>query len=41
MKKDCEKNFVQCFSLLFARVALAYGFYTPALTKWNNFDTTT
>ena len=34
-------NYLQSFSLLFARVALAYGFYTPALTKWNNFDTTT
>ena len=33
-------NYFQSFSLLFARVALAYGFYTPALTKWNNFDTT-
>jgi Predicted membrane protein len=34
-------NYLQSFSLLFARVTLAYGFYTPALTKWNNFDTTT
>ena len=34
-------NYFQSFSLLFARVALAYGFYEPALTKWNNFDTTT
>ena len=33
-------NYFQSFSLLFARFALAYGFYTPALTKWNNFDTT-
>jgi len=34
-------NYFQSFSLLFARLALAYGFYEPALTKWNNFDTTT
>ncbi len=33
-------NYFQSFSLLFIRLALAYGFYTPALTKWNNFDTT-
>jgi len=33
-------NYFQSFSLLFARVALAYGFYQPALTKWTNFDTT-
>jgi putative oxidoreductase len=33
-------NYFQSFSLLFARFALAYGFYEPALTKWNNFDTT-
>jgi putative oxidoreductase len=34
-------NYFQSFSLLFARLALAYGFYEPALTKWRNFDTTT
>ena len=34
-------NYFQSFSLLFARLALAYGFYKPALTKWQNFDTTT
>jgi len=34
-------NYFQSFSLLFARFALAYGFYEPALTKWNNFDATT
>jgi putative oxidoreductase len=33
-------NYTQSFSLLFARLALAYGFYEPALTKWRNFDTT-
>jgi putative oxidoreductase len=33
-------DYFQSFSLLFARVTLAYGFYEPALTKWNNFDTT-
>jgi len=34
-------NYFQSFSLLFARLALAYGFYEPALTKWRNFYTTT
>jgi putative oxidoreductase len=34
-------NYFQSFSLLFVRVALAYGFYEPALTKWRNFETTT
>lgn len=34
-------NYLQSFSLLFARVVLAYGFYEPALTKWTNFNTTT
>jgi putative oxidoreductase len=33
-------NYFQSFSLLFARIALAYGFYEPALTKWTNFETT-
>ncbi|SFV71099.1 Membrane protein, distant similarity to thiosulphate:quinone oxidoreductase DoxD [hydrothermal vent metagenome] len=33
-------NYFQSFSLLFIRLVLAYGFYTPALTKWNNFNTT-
>ncbi len=33
-------NYFQSFSLLFARIVLAYGFYEPALTKWRNFDTT-
>lgn len=33
-------NYFQSFSLLFARLILAYGFYEPALTKWQNFDTT-
>jgi putative oxidoreductase len=33
-------NYFQSFSLLFARIALAYGFYQPALTKWTNFETT-
>jgi len=33
-------NHFKSFSLLFARVAIAYGFYTPALVKWSNFDTT-
>ena len=33
-------NYFQSFSLLFARLALAYGFYEPALMKWKNFDTT-
>ena len=25
-------------SLLFARLAVAYGFYEPAMQKWNNID---
>jgi putative oxidoreductase len=33
-------NHFRSFSLLFARVAIAYGFYNPALVKWSNFDTT-
>lgn len=33
-------NYFQSFSLLFVRFTLAYGFYEPALTKWNNFDST-
>jgi len=33
-------NYFQSLSLLFARLALAYGFYEPALMKWKNFDTT-
>lgn len=26
------------FSLLFARLAVAYGFYEPAMMKWNGID---
>jgi len=26
------------FSLLFARLAVAYGFYEPAMNKWNDID---
>lgn len=33
-------NYFRSFSLLFTRLALAYGFYTPALLKWSNFDST-
>ena len=33
-------NYLQSFALLSARVALAYGFYEPAMIKWRNFDTT-
>ena len=33
-------NHFQSFSLLFVRLALAYGFYEPALTKWSNFSAT-
>ncbi len=33
-------NYLRSFSLLFARVALAYGFYQPALLKWSNFNAT-
>ena len=30
----------QSLALLFARLAVAYGFYQPALLKWSNFDNT-
>jgi len=33
-------NYFQSLALLFARLAVAYGFYNPALLKWTNFDTT-
>ena len=26
------------FSLLFARLTIAYGFYEPAMNKWNGID---
>ena len=28
----------QSISLLFARIAVAYGFYTPAMEKWSGID---
>jgi len=28
----------QSFSLLLARLVMAYGFYTPAMTKWSDID---
>jgi putative oxidoreductase len=33
-------NHFQSFSLLLARIALAYGFYRPAVLKWSNLDAT-
>ena len=33
-------SYFRSFSLLFTRLALAYGFYTPALLKWSNFYST-
>lgn len=33
-------SYFKSFSLLLARLALAYGFYSPALLKWSNFDST-
>jgi len=33
-------NYFQSLALLLARLAVAYGFYNPALLKWTNFDTT-
>jgi len=33
-------KYFESLALLFARVALAYGFYNPALMKWSNFDKT-
>jgi len=33
-------NYFRSFSLLLVRLALAYGFYQPALLKWSNFDST-
>ena len=33
-------TYFRSFSLLLVRLALAYGFYNPALLKWSNFDST-
>ena len=33
-------NHLQSFSLLFARLAVAYGFYEPAMIKWANLGAT-
>jgi len=33
-------NHLQSLALLFARLALAYGFLGPALMKWTNLDAT-
>ena len=35
--KDILVNF-QSFSLLLARLAVAYGFYEPAIKKWQDID---
>jgi len=31
-------GYAKSFSLLFARLAIAYGFYGPAMTKWKDID---
>ena len=31
-------GYAKPFSLLFARLAIAYGFYGPAMTKWKDID---
>jgi len=31
-------EYAKSFSLLFARLAVAYGFYEPAMNKWNDID---
>ena len=33
-------SYFKGFSLLLVRIALAYGFYQPALMKWSNIDAT-
>ena len=33
-------NYFKSFSLLLIRIALAYGFYGPALIKWSNIEAT-
>ena len=33
-------NYFKGFSLLLIRIALAYGFYGPALMKWSNIEAT-
>ena len=33
-------NYFRGFSLLLVRIALAYGFYGPAVMKWSNIDAT-
>ena len=34
---ECSSN-LKASSLLLARLALAYGFYSPAMNKWNDID---
>ncbi|MDF1875141.1 DoxX family protein [Sulfurimonas sp. SAG-AH-194-I05] len=44
---QCKENYLEfsrissygkSFSLLFARLAVAYGFYEPAMMKWNGIE---
>lgn len=44
---ECKKTYIefsrlstylQSFALLLARLAVAYGFYEPAMQKWGNID---
>jgi len=37
-KAESLTNVFQSISLLFLRLILAYGFYTPAMNKWSDMD---
>jgi len=37
-KAESLTNVFQSISLLFLRLILAYGFYTPAMNKWSDID---
>jgi len=37
-KAESLTNVFQSISLLFLRLILAYGFYTPAINKWSDMD---
>jgi len=37
-KAESLTNIFQSISLLFLRLVLAYGFYTPAMNKWSDMD---
>lgn len=38
LKFSNMSEYLSSFSLLVARVAVAYGFYEPAMQKWGNID---